>query len=101
MRVSRSLVRRQSVRPVMAALAGCKPAIIGFAQSQGQGRHASLVDPPPPRRYSWPLMANTNARSASKKIALGPRTESLVREALEAAGCRYTAQRAAVFGHLE
>ena len=32
---------------------------------------------------------------------LPPRNASLVREALEAAGCRYTTQRAAVFDYLE
>jgi Fur family transcriptional regulator, peroxide stress response regulator len=30
-----------------------------------------------------------------------PRSEALVRQALDAAGCRYTAQRAAVFDYLE
>jgi Fe2+ or Zn2+ uptake regulation protein len=32
---------------------------------------------------------------------VSPRTETMVREALEAAGCRSTAQRTAVYGHLE
>jgi Fe2+ or Zn2+ uptake regulation protein len=46
-------------------------------------------------------MAAMNPRNSRSNIALSPRTETLVRQALEAAGCRYTAQRAAVFGHLE
>ena len=43
-------------------------------------------------------MATTKTR---KTNLVSPRTESVVREALEAAGCRSTAQRAAVFGYLE
>ena len=43
-------------------------------------------------------MATTKTR---KTHFVSPRTESTVREALEAAGCRYTAQRVAVFGYLE
>jgi len=46
-------------------------------------------------------MATTNSRKSRHTTALEPWTESRVRQALEAAGCRYTAQRAAVFGYLE
>ena len=43
-------------------------------------------------------MAITKTR---KPHFVSPRTESTVREALEAAGCRSTAQRVAVYGYLE
>ena len=43
-------------------------------------------------------MATTKTR---KTKLISPRIESVVREALEAAGCRSTAQRAAVYGYLE
>ncbi len=43
-------------------------------------------------------MATTKTR---KQKFVSPRTESMVREALEAAGCRSTAQRVAVYGYLE
>lgn len=46
-------------------------------------------------------MATTNSRKSRHTTALRPRTESLVRQALEAAGCRCTPQRAAVFGYLD
>src|SRR5262245_62121758 len=46
-------------------------------------------------------MGNANTRSSTRKSALASRTEALVREALESAGCRYTSQRAAVFDYLE
>src|SRR5262245_54480603 len=45
-------------------------------------------------------MATMNPRKQSL-TALSPRTAALVREALTAAGCRYTTQRAAVYGYLE
>ena len=43
-------------------------------------------------------MGTTKTR---KTNLVSPRTESLVRQALEGAGCRSTAQRAAVYGYLE
>lgn len=46
-------------------------------------------------------MVNINSAKPPGKTAVAPRRETLVRQALEAAGCRYTRQRAAVFGHLE
>jgi Fe2+ or Zn2+ uptake regulation protein len=45
-------------------------------------------------------MASTTSRKP-RKTTFPSRTEATVRQALEAAGCRYTAQRAAVFGYLE
>jgi Fur family transcriptional regulator, peroxide stress response regulator len=45
-------------------------------------------------------MGTTQPRKAQRTIALAPSTEAMVRRALEGAGCRYTAQRAAVFGYL-
>lgn len=45
-------------------------------------------------------MANTNPRKSRKGAMLPAHTETLVRQALEDAGCRYTAQRAAVFDYL-
>jgi len=46
-------------------------------------------------------MATTDARKSRHTAVLRPRAETFLREALEAAGCRYTAQRAAVFGYLD
>jgi Fur family peroxide stress response transcriptional regulator len=46
-------------------------------------------------------MGATNPRKPPRTTTLPPPTEALVRGALESAGCRYTAQRAAVFGYLE
>jgi Fur family transcriptional regulator, peroxide stress response regulator len=46
-------------------------------------------------------MAAKLPRNARRTTILPPPTEARVRGALEAAGCRYTAQRAAVFGYLE
>jgi Fur family peroxide stress response transcriptional regulator len=46
-------------------------------------------------------MATTNSRKPQTAVALEAPTEELVRGALEAAGCRYTAQRGAVYGYLE
>jgi Fur family peroxide stress response transcriptional regulator len=45
-------------------------------------------------------MATTSSRKP-RKTTFPSRTEAMVRQTLEAAGCRYTAQRAAVFGYLE
>ncbi len=41
------------------------------------------------------------ASNARKTEILPPTTEAMVRGALDAAGCRYTAQRGAVFGFLQ
>jgi len=46
-------------------------------------------------------MATTDPRKSSRKRAPSPSTESMVREALEAAGCRYTTQRGAVYAYLQ
>jgi Fe2+ or Zn2+ uptake regulation protein len=46
-------------------------------------------------------MAASNPRNSKHTTPLGPHTESFVRNALEAAGCRYTTQRAAVLAYLE
>jgi Fe2+ or Zn2+ uptake regulation protein len=40
-------------------------------------------------------------RKTAKGAMLPTQTETMVRQALEAAGCRYTGQRAAVFDYLE
>jgi Fe2+ or Zn2+ uptake regulation protein len=45
-------------------------------------------------------MGTTNPRKSAQEPMLQQRTEAMVRQALEAAGCRYTAQRAAVFDYL-
>jgi Fe2+ or Zn2+ uptake regulation protein len=42
-----------------------------------------------------------NPRKSTQGAMLPARSETLVRQALDAAGCRYTAQRAAVFDYLE
>jgi Fur family transcriptional regulator, peroxide stress response regulator len=46
-------------------------------------------------------MALTNPRKSRRVVGLSPQAESLVRRALESSGCRYTAQRAAVYAYLE
>ncbi len=46
-------------------------------------------------------MATNRRRAPRAANLLPPATEAKVRQALEAAGCRYTTQRGAVFGHLE
>jgi Fur family peroxide stress response transcriptional regulator len=46
-------------------------------------------------------MATSRSHKPPRVPALEPQTETLVRRALEAAGCRYTAQRGAVFGFLQ
>jgi Fe2+ or Zn2+ uptake regulation protein len=46
-------------------------------------------------------MGTTNPRKTRTGAILPAHTESVVRQALEDAGCRYTAQRAAVFDYLE
>jgi Fe2+ or Zn2+ uptake regulation protein len=46
-------------------------------------------------------MAAKLPRNARRTTILPPPTEARVRGALEAAGCRYTAQRGAVFGFLQ
>jgi Fe2+ or Zn2+ uptake regulation protein len=46
-------------------------------------------------------MGTMNPRKSTQGAMLPPRSEALVRQALDAAGCRYTAQRAAVFDYLE
>jgi Fe2+ or Zn2+ uptake regulation protein len=45
-------------------------------------------------------MASTSSHKP-RKTPRASQSEALVRQALEVAGCRYTAQRAAVFSHLE
>lgn len=46
-------------------------------------------------------MGTTDPRTMRAGATLPPRTEAMVRQALEAAGCRYTAQRAAVYDYLD
>jgi len=46
-------------------------------------------------------MADLHTEKVRKGEILSAHAESLVRQALDAAGCRYTAQRAAVFDYLE
>jgi Fur family peroxide stress response transcriptional regulator len=46
-------------------------------------------------------MATTQPRNTRRPAALPALTEAMVRQALETAGCRYTAQRGAVYGYLE
>jgi Fe2+ or Zn2+ uptake regulation protein len=46
-------------------------------------------------------MGTTNPRKTRKGAMLPAQAEAVVRQALEDAGCRYTAQRAAVFDYLE
>jgi Fur family transcriptional regulator, peroxide stress response regulator len=46
-------------------------------------------------------MAAKRPRNSRRTTTLPPPTEARVRDALEAGGCRYTAQRAAVFGFLQ
>jgi Fe2+ or Zn2+ uptake regulation protein len=45
-------------------------------------------------------MGIIDPRKSRTGSVLQPRTEAMVRQALETAGCRYTAQRAAVFDYL-
>jgi Fe2+ or Zn2+ uptake regulation protein len=46
------------------------------------------------------MMAPNNARPRRNSMPLDAETEALVRQALEAAGCRYTRQRGEVFAFL-
>lgn len=46
-------------------------------------------------------MMTSHERTQSKSRPIQPRSELLLRQALDAAGCRFTTQRAAVFGYLE
>jgi Fe2+ or Zn2+ uptake regulation protein len=46
-------------------------------------------------------MGTINPRKGRRGAMLPAHTENVVRQALEDAGCRYTAQRAAVFDYLE
>lgn len=47
------------------------------------------------------MMAIRNARAVRNPSPLDPRTEAMVRQALDEAGCRYTQQRGAVYSYLQ
>ena len=60
-----------------------------------------FLDRPRHRSYSWPSWALRFLESRRARLPIGRNAKTPFARRLEAAGCRYTTQRAAVFGFLE